>query len=140
MKAKTLPISTGIIIPALTGFIALLIGNGIGRFGYPPLIPALIRENWFSVTQADYLGAANLTGYIIGSAFGARLNCFVPAVYLIRCSLFVVVLSFIGCAYALPFLAYFALRLVAGLAGGVIMVLAVPTIFKHAPTAQKRIT
>jgi predicted MFS family arabinose efflux permease len=137
MKAKTLTATPGIMIPALTGFIALLIGNGFGRFGYPPLIPALIKEHWFSVSQADYLGAANLTGYIIGAAFGTRINRYVPSLYLIRISLFTAALSFACCAYPLAFPVYFSLRLIAGLAGGIVMVLTAPTIFKHTPTEKK---
>jgi len=137
MKAGTLAARPNLMLPALTGFIALLIGNGLGRFGYPPLIPALIKEGWFSVSQADYLGAANLTGYIIGAAFGARINCFIPAVYLVRAAVFTVALSFACCAVPLAFPLYFTLRLIAGLAGGIIMVLTAPTIFKHTPTARK---
>lgn len=121
----------------MTGFIALLIGNGLGRFGYPPLIPALVGQKWFSVPQADYLGAANLTGYIIGSAFAAWINRFVPSVNLIRIALLIVTVSFVCCAFPLKFPVYFLVRLIAGLAGGLIMVLTAPTIFRHTSTAKK---
>lgn len=136
MKVKVLK-APGIILPAMTGFIALLIGNGLGRFGYPPLIPSLVGQRWFSVPQADYLGAANLTGYIMGSAFAAWINRFVPSVNLIRISLLTATISFVCCAFPLNFPVYFLLRLIAGLAGGVIMVLTAPTIFRHTPTAKK---
>lgn len=136
MKVKVLK-CPGIILPAMTGFIALLIGNGLGRFGYPPLIPALVSQKWFSVVQADYLGAANLTGYIIGAALAAWINRFVPSVNLIRTALLAVTISFLGCAFPLSFQVYFLIRLIAGIAGGIIMVLTAPTIFKHTPTAKK---
>lgn len=126
-----------ILIPALTGFVILLISNGIGRFGYPPLIPALVDAKWFSVAQADYLGAANLTGYILGSVFGTRLNRYIPSVTLIRAMLLVTAASFILCAFPLTFVLYFFVRLLAGLAGGVIMVITAPTIFKHTPASRK---
>jgi hypothetical protein len=63
--AKVKAQKIGSLVPAMTGFVTLLVSNGIGRFGYPPLIPALVAARWFTVTQADYLGAANLTGYIL---------------------------------------------------------------------------
>ena len=67
------------ILPALTGLVALLIGNGIGRLGYPPLIPALVDNHWFTLNQAYYMGAGNLTGYIIGSALASRINQHIPS-------------------------------------------------------------
>lgn len=120
-----------------TGFATLLVAIGLGRFGYPPLIPALVEAKWFSVAQADYLGAANLTGYIVGSLIGTRLNSYLPSVTLIRIMLATVILSFVLCAFHLGFPAYFLIRLFAGLAGGVLMVITAPTIFKHTAPDKK---
>ena len=50
---------------------ANLVGIGLARFGYTPLIPALIAAGWFRPSSAVYLGAANLAGYLAG-ALGAR--------------------------------------------------------------------
>ncbi|HTI93834.1 MAG TPA: YbfB/YjiJ family MFS transporter [Puia sp.] len=124
-------------IPAFTGLATLLIGIGIGRFGYPPLIPSLVAHGWFSVSEADYLGAANLTGYILGSVMATRLNRWVPSVYLIRVSLVVTTLTFIGCAFRLAFPWYFLLRLAAGVTGGIFMVLTAPTLFRHTSSQKK---
>jgi len=121
----------------LTGFVTLLISNGIGRFGYPPLIPALVDQNWFTVAQADYLGAANLTGYIIGSMAGTFLNRYIGSVTLIRTMLLLIVASFVICAFPLAYPLYFTDRLLAGFGGGVIMVLTAPTIFKHTASERK---
>jgi MFS family permease len=136
-KDKSAGNLASIIIPAATGFIALLIGNGIGRFGYPPLIPALVTAKWFSVGQADYLGAANLSGYILGSAFAAQINLYIKSVNLIRGSLITATLSFALCAFPFSFPIYFLLRVLAGITGGIIMVITAPTIFKHTPTSKK---
>jgi hypothetical protein len=46
---------------------ANLVGIGIARFGYTPLIPALIAAGWFNPSAAVYLGAANLAGYLGGA-------------------------------------------------------------------------
>ena len=42
-------------------------GIGLARFAYTPLLPALVDGNWFSTSQAAYLGAANLAGYLAGA-------------------------------------------------------------------------
>lgn len=136
MKLKA---QNGSLVPAMTGFVTLLVSNGIGRFGYPPLIPALVDAKWFSVVQADYLGAANLTGYIIGSICGTLLNRYVPSVTLIRTMLLLTAASFVLCAFPFAYPLYFLIRLLAGFAGGVIMVITAPTIFKHTSPDRKGI-
>ncbi|MGF7231183.1 YbfB/YjiJ family MFS transporter [Arachidicoccus sp.] len=128
--------STG-FMPAFTGLVTLLIANGIGRFGYPPLIPALINHRWFSVSQADYLGAANLTGYIAGSMLATYFNRFIPSVTLIRIALALLILTFALCAIPLDFKIYFLLRFVAGATGGILMITTAPTIFKHTVSKSK---
>jgi hypothetical protein len=59
----------------LSALCASLIGIGLSRFAYTPLIPPLVTQHWFSPSQAAYLGAANLAGYLagaLGSAVAAR--------------------------------------------------------------------
>ncbi len=48
----------------LSAFCASLIGIGLARFAYSPLLPALIGAHWFEPATAAYLGAANLAGYL----------------------------------------------------------------------------
>jgi hypothetical protein len=54
-------------LPAVAGLCASLVGLGLARFAYTPLIPALIAAKWFSPAEAVYLGAANLAGYLAGA-------------------------------------------------------------------------
>src|SRR5687768_8252280 len=54
-------------------FSASLVGIGLARFAYTPLIPPLIEEGWFAASSAHYLGAANLAGYLAGALAGAPL-------------------------------------------------------------------
>jgi MFS family permease len=124
---------------AMTGFVTLLVSNGLGRFGYPPLIPALVTAKWFTVAQADYLGAANLTGYIVGSMCGTLLNKYIGSVTLIRTMLLLTAVSFLLCAFPFAYPLYFFIRLIAGFAGGVIMVITAPTILKHTSPDRKGI-
>jgi hypothetical protein len=44
----------------VSALLANLVGIGLARFAYSPLIPALVAEGWFSASAAAYLGAANL--------------------------------------------------------------------------------
>ncbi|MDR0770676.1 MAG: MFS transporter [Burkholderiales bacterium] len=53
--------------PALTklsfaGLSATFVGNGVGRFAYIALMPALIGAGWFTKSEASYLGVATLAG------------------------------------------------------------------------------
>ncbi len=53
---------------ASCGLLAMLVGIGIARFGYSPLVPALVAAHWFTAAAAFWLGATNLLGYLIGAA------------------------------------------------------------------------
>lgn len=52
---------------AIAALCALLVGIGLARFAYTPLLPALVDGNWVAASQAAYLGAANLAGYLAGA-------------------------------------------------------------------------
>ena len=52
---------------AVAGAATLMVGMGIGRFSYAPMMPALIRSDALSVAEAGYVGAFNLAGYLVGA-------------------------------------------------------------------------
>jgi predicted MFS family arabinose efflux permease len=116
---------------------ANLVGIGIARFGYTPLIPALIAAGWFLPSAAVYLGAANLAGYLAG-ALGARLVCakFGPAISL-RGAMLMTALSLIACAAPLGFLWFFVWRFVSGFTGGMAMALAAPAVMPIVPPERR---
>jgi len=58
---------SGELRAALAGLCATLVGIGLARFAYAPLLPALIQGGWFTPAEAAYLGAANLLGYLAGA-------------------------------------------------------------------------
>lgn len=122
---------------ALAGLTVLLVGIGIARFGYPPLIPALILAGWFDAAQAGYLGATNLAGYLVGAALAPRLALRFSATGLIRTALVAATLSLFACALPLGFAWYFAWRLISGIAGAVLMVLASPKVVAFAPVGRR---
>ncbi len=122
---------------ALAGLCALLIGIGLSRFAYPPLIPALIEAHWFNAGEAGYLGATNLAGYLIGAGVTRRMAERCAATALIKGAMIVATASFVACAFPLGFAWYFLWRLVSGVVGGVLMVLAAPTILAATPPARR---
>ena len=113
---------------AFAGLAALLVGIGLSRFGYAPLIPALIQAGWFDAGQASYLGATNLAGYVVGAILAPHLAVGRSAVGLMRGSMMLATASFVACALPLGFAWYFAWRLCSGVVGGFLMVLAPPAV------------
>lgn len=119
------------------GLCALLVGIGLARFAYSPLIPALIAAGWFSPAHAAYLGAANLAGYLVGALAARWLAARMPAAHVLRGMMLVATAAFFACATPLSFLWFFLWRFLAGLAGGSLMVLAPPTVLPHVPAARR---
>ncbi len=121
----------------LAGLCGSLVGIGLARFAYTPLIPAVIAAGWFSPSRAAYLGAANLSGYLIG-ALGARAaarSLSVP--WTLRGAMLFATLSFFACAQPFAFPWFFLWRFLAGVAGGFIMVLAAPAVLALVPAGRR---
>jgi predicted MFS family arabinose efflux permease len=121
----------------LAGLSASLIGIGLARFAYTPLIPALIAAQWFAPSAAAYLGAANLAGYLAGALLARPLARRVGAVTALRANMVLAVAGFFACSAPVSFLWYFLWRFAVGIAGGVLMVLAAPTVLPHVPSARR---
>lgn len=113
---------------ATAGLAASLVGIGFGRFAYTPLIPALIGAHWFPPAQVVYLGAANLAGYLAGALIARRLAAAAAPRTVLRAMMLLAAASFFACASPVSVAWYSAWRVAAGIAGGVIMVLAAPTV------------
>ena len=56
--------------PILAGACATLLGIGLQRFAYGPILPAMVQQGWLEAGPAGMLGGANLAGYLVG-AFAA---------------------------------------------------------------------
>lgn len=122
------PDARGFLGPVLAGFCGMLIGVGMGRFGYPPLIPAMVEAGWGTPTTLHLAGAFNLAGYIVGAGTalaGARLLGVRPAIAL---AALLSVLTFAVSAVPLPGWLFIALRALSGATGGVMMIVIPPVI------------
>ncbi len=126
--------------PTLSAFCASLVGIGLARFAYTPLLPALVDARWFDTAAAAYLGAANLMGYLGGALVaGAAARRFNPRRCL-RAAMTTATVSLIACAWPAGFAWFFTWRLLSGISGGVAMVLAAPTILPHVLPARRGLT
>ena len=130
----------GVWHAALAGCCASLIGIGLARFAYTPLIPALASAHWFTASGAAYLGAANLAGYLAGALFGHRLTRFFRAATVLRFMMLLTALSLFACVLReLGFAWFFFWRFLSGCTGGAIMVLAAPTVLVATPPSRRGI-
>jgi len=124
-------------LSAAAGLCASLVGLGLARFAYTPLIPALIAAKWFSPAEAVYLGAANLAGYLSGALIARELGKRAGAVHALRGTMVLASLSAFACSMPVSFIWFFGWRFLAGLSGGVIMVLAASTILPHTAPGKR---
>ncbi len=135
------PVDTGAAISPIRATVAALsanlVGIGLARFGYTPLIPALVAAGWFTPSAAVYLGAANLAGYLAG-ALGARLLAArIGATELLRWAMLLTAVSLLACALPLGFGWFFVWRFLSGGTGGVLMALAAPVVMPAIPAARR---
>jgi predicted MFS family arabinose efflux permease len=121
----------------LAGFSASLVGIGLARFAYTPLLPAIVGAHWFDASRAAYLGAANLAGYLAGAIFGRTLAAKTSTRSTLRAMMLLASIAFFACAWPLSFSWFFAWRFLSGVAGGALMVLAAPTVLAHVPPARR---
>lgn len=119
------------------GLCATLVGIGLARFAYTPLLPALIDAHWFSASAATYLGAANLVGYLAGALLGGPMSARWPVRSVLRGLMLATAVSLLACAWPLDFAWFFGWRVVSGVAGGALMVLAAPTVLAHVTPQQR---
>jgi predicted MFS family arabinose efflux permease len=122
---------------AAAGLSASLVGIGLARFAYTPLTPALISAKWFGATDVVYLGAANLTGYLAGALLARNVAARFGAVASLRAMMVLATLAFFASSTPVSFLWFFIWRFLAGLTGGVIMVLAATVVLPHTSPGRR---
>ncbi|UGY15922.1 MFS transporter [Bradyrhizobium septentrionale] len=124
-------------LAAAAGLCASLVGLGLARFAYTPLIPALIAAKWFTPAEAVYLGAANLAGYLAGALIARDLGARIGSVWALRSMMTLAAITCFACAVPISFIWFFGFRFLAGASGGVIMVLAATVILQHTAPSKR---
>lgn len=125
------------IFAVLSGMMATLVGIGLSRFAYSPLLPELVQQQWFSESQAVYLGAANLLGYLIGALSAHQLSERFSIRLVMSFCFIGIALSFIFCAQAGHFYWFFVWRLIAGIAGAILMVVGPANALSKTPIERR---
>lgn len=106
----------------IVGICSTFAGIGLSRFAYTPLLPELIRQSWFDAHDAVYLGAANLLGYLLGALSAHWLSERIAVRRVLGFSLLIIALSYLLCASQGRFEWFFLWRLLAGIAGAILVV------------------
>lgn len=121
----------------LAGVAASLVGIGLARFAYTPLIPVLIEAGWFSAEDAFYLGAANLAGYLAGALGAPTASRLVGTRTALRVMMIVASVSFLASSAPISFAWFFLWRFAAGFSGGALMATAAPSILPAVPAPAR---
>jgi len=121
----------------LAGASASLVGIGLARFAYTPLLPAIIGAHWFPASTAAYLGAANLGGYLAGALIAGLFARWAKTATVLRAMMLLASLAFVACAFPVSFLWFFVWRFASGVSGGALMVLAAPAILANVAPSRR---
>jgi MFS family permease len=113
--------------------VGLLIGMGLGRFSYTPMVPVLIEVGYLSESEAGYVGALNLGGYVIGAIFSPWLSRRFHEAWLIKFSLFAAIVCLIASIFPFGFLWLALWRLAIGVIVAIIMILSIAYATRFAP-------
>jgi predicted MFS family arabinose efflux permease len=122
---------------ALCGLLAMLVGIGVARFGYAPLVPALVGAGWFSASAAFWLGAVNLLGYLVGAGGMRSWTGRVHARPAVVGMMGVTAVCLAASAWDLGVVWFGVWRLVSGVTGGALMVLMAAAVTGRAPAAKR---
>ena len=114
----------------------LFTGVGIGRFGYTVMVPAMVNAGLVSETEAGYLGAFNLLGYLLGSLAAPRLMRHFGSIPLLKACMVVALVCLLVSAVPGGFWWLLPWRVLIGLAAGVLMVGAVTVLLTLASAEE----
>lgn len=108
-----------LLVLTFTGFLALAVVMGIGRFAYTPILPYM-EETHLSTFQAGLLASANYAGYLAGAFAAAKMK---RSVLLLHIMIFISVVTTMAMGFTYSQTWWFGLRFVSGVAGGIAFVL-----------------
>ena len=121
---------------SIGGAATLLVGMGLGRFSYTPLIPALIEDGGLSAAEAGSVAAFNLAGFLIGALAAPWLRRRMEETALLRACLWLTLVCLVASIPPAGAVWLIVWRCVAGMTMGVMMVYALAVVTRHAPPAR----
>ncbi len=131
------PAAADFLRPALAGAAATCAGNGLARFAYVPLFPAMVVAGWVDGGGAGLLGAAALAGYLAGVLGAGRVARGAGLAGTLDLGMALVALSLAACAWNGGFAWLMGWRFAAGAAGGLLMALAGPAVQASVAPARR---
>lgn len=107
-----------------------MVAMGMGRFAFTPILPNMQAEAHFSNGLAGLMASLNLLGYLVGALAGGRVPpAWRNAAY--RAGVIAAVATLAAMALPLGVAGWTAVRLAAGLASGVMFVLATAFVLEN---------
>lgn len=118
---------------SIAGSMTLLVGMGIGRFSYTPMMPALIGNGALSASEAGYVAAFNFAGYLVGALTAPWLRARWGEVPVLRACLTVALICLIASIppWGFAWLAFW--RFLVGGAVAVMMIYSLAIVTRSAP-------
>ena len=111
----------------------LLLGMGLGRFSYTPIIPMLIQSNQLTPAETGYIGAINLSGYIFGALLLPTFRNWSSEPKLIRICFIVGLFALFASIAPLGFFWLAFWRFCLGVLVAIIMILCIAYVTRFAP-------
>ncbi len=121
----------------VAGACATLLGVGLQRFAYAPLVPAMVQQGWLTASEAGLLGSANFAGYVLGGLTAAMVARRLGTASALRLAMLVASGCFVLCAPRWGFAWLAPWRTLAGVAGGGLMVLVGPAVQGAVPPGRR---
>ncbi|MCH2181764.1 MAG: YbfB/YjiJ family MFS transporter [Mariniblastus sp.] len=106
-----------------SAMLSMLVGIGLVRYSYSPLLPSMLDHHWIDAGQAGYLGTVNFIGNLVGALVCAPLARRFGAVRICRIALLLGLVSVSASAWDLGFWWLVATRSLAGLSAAGAMIL-----------------
>lgn len=114
----------------------LLVGMGLGRFSYTPMVPALVQADALSPDEAGLVGAANLGGYLVGGLALPWLLARADRIAVLRVCLLLSFAALAASAVPAGFVWLSVCRGVLGMTVAAMMILAIAAVTAAAPAGR----
>jgi len=134
--ARALPVAPGNETGSPWGHVlqaaaALAAGMGVGRFVYTPILPLMHAQAGLSASAGASLATANYVGYLAGALAGILVPRLVRSRAVLRISLVLLTATLLAMPLTHAVAAWWALRLLAGVASALVFVIAASSLLSH---------
>jgi MFS family permease len=104
---------------------------GVGRFVYTPIFPLMHAQAGLSASAGASLATANYVGYLAGALAGILVPRLVRSRAVLRISLILLIATLLAMPLTHAVAAWWALRLLAGVASALVFVFAASSLLSH---------